>query len=208
MKKYLLTALAVLAVAGFTCAQDISQARKAYASALYQQAADQFAPFTKSKDENISWEARLKTVLAYNYLGQFDNALKTIFSYPAAKDTLWNARTLYIKASLLNYNNSIYESPDLEETQTDPTAFTYEQKEAEAKKAYSALWEMRKDLVNFPSKQSADYLKINYSNLNPVLQPSLFDFFVNNWQNNNTVSKEKILEEAYTLGGKDRDYIR
>ncbi len=208
MKKYLLTALAVLAVAGFTCAQDISQARKAYASALYQQAADQFAPFTKSKDENISWEARLKTVLAYNYLGQFDNALKTIFSYPAAKDTLWNARALYIKASLLNYNNSIYESPDLEETQTDPTAFTYEQKEAEVKKAYSNLWDMRKDLVNFPSKQSADYLKINYSNLNPVLQPSLFDFFVNNWQNDNTVSKEKILEEAYSLGGKDRDYIR
>ena len=44
MKKYLLTALAVLAVAGFTCAQDISQARKDYSSRLYNKAAEGFAP--------------------------------------------------------------------------------------------------------------------------------------------------------------------
>lgn len=208
MKKYLLTTLAVLAVAGFVCAQDISQARKSYASAMYQQAADQFAPFIKSKDENISGEARLKTVLAYNYLGQFDNALRTIFSYPSAKDALWNARALYIKAMLLNYNRYIYQSPDLEETQTDPARFTAEQKEAEAKKAYGALWDMRKDLINFPSKQSAEYLKINYAALNPVLTPSVFDFLVSNWQENEIQPKAKILEEAYSLGGKDRDYVR
>lgn len=208
MRKYLLTALAVLAVAGFTCAQDISQARKDYSSRLYNKAAQGFAPFVNSKDDNIRWEARLKTVLAYNYLGQFDNALKTIFSYPQAKDALWNSRYLYIKASLLSYNSYIYQNPDLEETQTDPTAFTYEQKEAEAKKAYEQLWDIRKDLVNFPSNESADYLKINYANVNNVLMPSMFDFLVSYWQNNNTQPKEKILEEAYSLSGKNRDYVR
>jgi len=208
MRKYFITALAVFTVAAFSCAQNLTKAQTDFKTGMYTQAAQEFAPFLSSKDLSLRYEAQLKTVLSYYNLRQYDKALQSIYSFDAPKDGIWLARYYYIKAVLLEYNNSVYSQNDLEESQTDPLKFTYAQKEKAAKDLFSKLWDMRKELVNFPTRPGQEYLQLNYSSPDPVLMPTMFDFLETFWIQNGTASKETVLEEAYNLDGQDRGTVR
>lgn len=210
MKKHLLLILSVFCCALFLNAQStFDKAEKSFSDGLYKQAISEYEPFLKSKNKQEQYEAELKTVLSYNRLYQYDKALETIYSFPLPKDNTAKAEFYLLKAQLLNRTLYSYQSPDIVESKTDPTKWTRQQKETEIKNIYKKLWDMRKDLILIPAKQEKNYLTLNtYSNINSELTPTVYDYLVEEWHEQNILPYEELLEESYKLEGKDRNAIR
>ena len=210
MKKYLLLVLSVFCCALFLNAQNtFDKAEKSFSEGLYKQAIKEYEPFLKSKNKQERYEAQLKTILAYNNLYQYDNALKTSYSFPMPKDNLYKMRYYLLQAQLLNRTLYSYQSPDLIESLDDPTKWTRTQKEKEIKNLYQKLWAMRQELILIPSKQENPYLTLNrYNNINTELYPTVYDYLVEEWQNQDFITQEKLLEESNRLEGELRKDIR
>lgn len=213
MKKYLLTTLALIVMAAFVCAAtkdegSLTQARLSYKQKLFTKAAEQYAPLLKSKDNETRWEAQLKTVLSLYFSHKYDQALTAIFSFTAPKDKLWAARYYYLKYTALAISQSVYRSSDLQESETDPTRFTFQQSDKERRAVLTNLWDIRKQLVDFRLKDSEDYLITSYRRIDRVMTPSLFDLYADLWLQNNIKPQADIMEEGYKLKGTDRDPVR
>ena len=210
MKKHLLLILSVFCCALFLNAQStFDKAEKSFNDGLYKQAISEYEPFLKSKNKQKQYEAELKTVLSYNRLYQYDKALETIYSFPLPKDNTAKAEYYLLKIQLLNRTLYSYQSPDLIESKTDPTKWTTKQKEDEIKKIYQKLWDMRKDLILIPAKQEKNYLTLNtYSNINSELTPTVYDYLVEEWHEQNILPYEELLEESYKLEGSLRNTVR
>ena len=115
MKKHLLLILSVFCCAAFLSAQNTSlkKAEESFNKRLYQQAVTEYAPFLKSKNKQEKYEAQSKTILAYNNLYQYDNALKTIYSFDMPKEEPYKTRFYLLKAQILDRTLYNYQSPDL-----------------------------------------------------------------------------------------------
>ncbi|MDR1124433.1 MAG: hypothetical protein LBL61_07700, partial [Elusimicrobiota bacterium] len=209
MKKLLTVILALAAFAGAAKAQNMAEANKSFEQGLYQQAVNQYAPLLNAKDTNVRYEAQLKTARALQYSGQYDAAKKAVFNMQPPKDNLWKARYYIVKAQIFE-NTPYYNLPDLQESETDPAKFTLKQLEKVKKDTYAALWDMRGTLADISLKPSWQYVKSRWDDgtTPPALQPTLFDFLVDSWKRNETAPYKTILEQAYNIGGKDRDAVR
>ncbi|MDR0646170.1 MAG: hypothetical protein LBG46_04220 [Elusimicrobiota bacterium] len=209
MKK-IITLLSMLFAFGAAAlsAQDLAKANKSFEEGLFKQAVTEYEPLLKSKDKNTRYEAQLKTALSYNYAYEYDNALKTIYSMPQPSNKLWKARYNIVKANI--FMQAIgYHPAELEESKTNPTKFTQKQRQAVIDNAYKTLWNMRAGLVDMPTAESIRYLQRYYRPKNElVITPTLFDFMIESWTSAKTQPREVILQEAYSLGGKDRDAVR
>ena len=210
MKKHLLLILSVFCCAAFLSAQNTSlkKAEESFNKRLYQQAVTEYAPFLKSKNKQEKYEAQSKTILAYNNLYQYDNALKTIYSFDMPKEEPYKTRFYLLKAQLLDRTLYNYQSPDLIESQDDPTKWTTPQKEKEVKDIYQKLWDNRKDLVLIEAEQEKPYITLERYSLNQEFTPSVYDTLVNTWINQNIVKQDKAYEESYKLEGKNREPLR
>ena len=210
MRKHLLLILSVFCCTVFLNAQNtFEQAEKSFSEGLYKQAISEYEPFLKSKNTQEKYAAQLKTILAYNYLYKYDKALETIYTFPLPKDNTVKAEYYLLKVQLLNRTLYNYQSPDLIESQKDPTKWTTGQKEKEIKDIYQKLWDMRGGLTLISAKAVAPYISLNrYSNVNDEITPTLYDYLVEEWHGQNILPYDKILEESYKLEGKDRQAIR
>ncbi|MBR4508995.1 MAG: hypothetical protein IKP23_05980 [Elusimicrobiaceae bacterium] len=210
MKKHLLLVLSVLCCAVFASAQNtFEQAEKSYNGGLYKQAIKEYEPFLKSKKVQERYAAQLKTILAYNYLYKYDEALKTLYSFPLPKDNIVKAEYYLLQAQLLNRTLYAYQSPDLIESKEDPTKWTAGQKEKEIKNIYKKLWDMRETLILLQTKAASPYLTLNhYSNINNALTPTVYDYLLEEWHDQNILPYEQLLEESYKLEGPNRNDIR
>ena len=210
MKKHLLLVLSVFCCAIFASAQNtFEQAEKSYNEGLYKQAIKEYEPFLKSKKAQERYTAQLKTILAYNYLYKYDEALKTLYSFPLPKDNTVKAEYYLLKAQLLNRTLYTYQSPDLIESQDDPTKWTASQKEKEIKNIYKKLWDMRGNLILIQTKAASPYLTLNhYSNITSEITPTVYDYLVEEWHNQNILPYEQLLEESYKLEGSLRNAVR
>lgn len=210
MKKHLILVLSVLCCAVFLNAQNASfkKAEESFNQNLYQQAIKEYEPFLKSKNKQEKYEAELKTILAYNNLYQYDNALKAIYSFDTPKEEPYKTRFYLLKTQLLNRTLYNYQSPDLIESQDDPTKWTRTQKEKEIKEIYQKLWNNKKGLVLIETAQELPYLTLGRYYLNQELMPTVYDTLVDTWINQNIVKQDKAYEESYKLVGKNRGPIR
>ena len=210
MKKHLILVLSVLCCAAFLNAQNTSfkKAEEAFNQKLYQQAIKEYEPFLKSKDKQEKYEAELKTVLAYNNLYQYDAALKAIYSFNTPREEPYKTRFYLLKTQLLERTLYTYQSPDLIESQDDPTKWTRTQKEKEIKEIYQNLWNNRKNLVLIETAQQLPYLTLSRYYLNQELMPTVYDTLVDTWINQNIVKQDKAYEESYKLAGKNRTPVR
>ena len=210
MKKHLLLILSVFCCAVFLNAQNTSfkKAEESFNKRLYQQAIKEYEPFLKSKNKQEKYEAQSKTILAYNNLYQYDNALKTIYSFDMPKEEPYKTRFYLLKTQLLNRTLYSYQSPDLIESQDDPTKWTRNQKEKEIKNIYQKLWDNRKDLVYISALQEKPYISLDRYSLNAELMPSVYDTLIDVWINQDIVKQDKLYEESYKLEGKNREPIR
>ena len=104
----------------------IETANNYFEDRLYSKAVEAYKPFLQSKDKALKYEAELKTAIAYNYQNKYDTALRQIYSYKVPTDNLWKARYYLVKFALLK--NNVYEAPENQETDTDPTKVTSAQK--------------------------------------------------------------------------------
>lgn len=220
MKKYLIlfTALigAVTAVFVMTPsagaqaqegAQGIEKANQYFKDRLYTKAVEAYKPFLKSKNDNLRYEAELKTALSYNNQGKFDEALTQIYSYKAPKDNLWKARYYFVKYRLLG--NSYYRSPKYQESSEDPVKFTEEQKKETKKEILLKLWDMRKNLANMQAEESEEYIDVIYNTPyifipNKTAYPTLFDYLSIQLLTSDIKTISEVCEEAYKIKGKDR----
>ncbi len=210
MKKHLLLVLSVLCCAIFVNAQStFNTAEKSFKEGLYKQVIEQYKPFLNSKKEQEKYEAQLKTVMAYYYLYQYDKALETLYSFPLPKDTTFKVRYYLLKAQLLERTLYNYQSPDLIESEEDPTKWSSSQKGKEIKNIYQKLWDMRKDLVLILSEQEELYLTLNnYNDINTETTPTVYDALIADWQNHQTQKQETLYEEGYKLEGSFRNSVR
>lgn len=210
MKKHLLLVLSVFCCAVFLNAQNtFDKAQESFNQGLYKQAIKEYEPFLKSKNKKEKYEAQLKTVLAYNNLYQYDNALKTIYSFPVPKDAVYKADYYLLQAQILNTTLYNYQSPDLVESQDDPTKWTRQQKQEAIKDIYQKLWDMREELVSIPNQKDNLYLTLNtYGNINTEIYPTLYDSLTEIWQHSDFIKSAELYEESYRLEGKDRDAVR
>lgn len=184
----------------------IETANNYFEDRLYSKAVEAYKPFLQSKDKALKYEAELKTAIAYNYQNKYDTALRQIYSYKVPTDNLWKARYYLVKFALLK--NNVYEAPENQETDTDPTKFTSAQKEAEKKEILSKMWDMRKKLADMPYDESKEYIVnpyYSYGNIPPAaIYPTLFDYMLNIWEQYKTKPTEEIYEQAYKIKGKGR----
>lgn len=218
MNKYLVMFTAVLCavLAMFTLtfsaqAQDAGQgietANQYFEDRLYSKAIQAYEPLLQSKNADIRYEAELKTVISYQRQHKYDEALRTVYSYKVPSSNLWKAR--YYMVKFASFKN-VYVTPEHEETQTDPTRFTMEQREAEKKAILNQLWNMRKQLANMPYGDSKDYsiedyYGVPYFNVpKSAIFPTLFDYLIPVWANNHTLEETALYEEAYKIKGRDR----
>ena len=210
MKKHLLLVLSAFCCAVFLNAQNtFDKAEKSFNDGLYKQAISEYEPFLKSKNMQERYEAQLKTVLAYKRLYKYDEALKTIYSFPLPKDNVFKTRYYLLQAQLLDRTLYTYQSPDLIESQDDPTKWTSSQKEKEIKNIYQKLWDIRKDLILIPAEQEKQYLTLNtYSNINAELTPTVYEDLINEFQNYKIQDQTKLYEESYKLEGSLRSSVR
>ncbi|MDR1684118.1 MAG: hypothetical protein LBR90_01470 [Elusimicrobiota bacterium] len=207
MRKYLVLLISLLFAAQLS-AQSIEQADKSFEAGLYKRAEQEYKPFLNDKKADARYHAQLRTALALSYAYERDNALKAIYSYPVPKDDLWAARYYLIKTDILQ-QTLYYGTPDLAETKTDPTKFTFNQKQDAIKEIYKNLWDMRKKLVNMPIEDAMGYTTKYFSSSSAlILTPTLYDYLVGEWIYKEIQPKEAILEESYKLGGKNREAVR
>ncbi len=135
---------------------------------------------------------------------KYDAALKLIYSVkvPSNKEE----RALYYLAKVKALESTPYYANNLVESETDPTKFTYKQKQDAIKESYEKLWNLRTTLVNMPYEKDKKYLGwIVYSQIEPE---SLYDALVDTFINRQIEQNTKIYEESYKLGGKNRDSVR
>lgn len=210
MKKHLLLVLSVFCCFVFANAQStFEQAEKSFSAGLYKQAIKEYEPFLKSKKLQERYSAELKTILAYNYLYQYDKALETIYSFPLPKDNIVKVEHYLLKVQLLNRTLYTYQSPDLIESTDNPTKWTSTQKENEIKNIYQKLWDMREKLILISSEAGSPYLTLNrYSSINKELTPTIYDYLIEEWRGQNILPYEQLLEESYKLEGPSRNAVR
>lgn len=210
MKKHILLVLSVLCCVIFTNAQStFEQAEKSFNAGLYKQAIEEYKPFLNSKKTQEKYTAQLKTILAYDNLYKYDKALETIYSFPIPKDNTVKAEYYLLKAQLLSRTLYSYQSPDLIESSDDPTKWTTGQKEKEIKNIYQKLWDMRESLILIDTKATSPYLTLNhYSNINNELTPTVYDYLLEEWHDQNILPYEQLLEESYKLEGPSRNAVR
>ena len=222
MRKYLflLAALFLAAAAVFTTAspvkaedkaEGIEKADKFFNDRIYSKAIEEYKPFLQAKKGDIKYKAELKTVMAYYYQHKYDQAIKHLYLYDVPSNDTWKARYYLIKYALLA-NSSNYNSPMLEETETDPVRFTQSQKETIARQVLDQLWDMRKKLASMPYEYSKPYLlpTNNYYDDSvrlpeAIKHPTLFDYVIPLWKAEETRPLEEIYEQAYKIKGSDRE---
>ncbi len=208
MKKYLISLLCLFVFAASAQADDLAKANKLFEDNMYQQAVDAFLPLLNSKNKDTRYQAQIKTVLALGKLNKYDAAARALYSYPVPSDKLWKARYYLVKINVLS-NLSYYSATQLQEMTDDPAKFTYQQRQKAKKESYKELWDMRTSLANMPTEESLPYLRSYefFSRKNLVLEPTLFDYLLQKWNQYDIKPYAEILEEAYKIGGKDREAV-
>ena len=143
-----------------------------------------------------------KTLTLINQ-AKYDEALRLISSVKTPSDK--EERVLYYLTKVKALESTPYRANKLVESETDPTKFTYEQKQNAIKQSYKELWNLRSTLINMPYQENKKYLGWNYYEIEP---DTLYDALVNTFINRQTETNTKVLEESYKLGGKNREGIR
>lgn len=209
----LIAAAAVFITASSAKAEDkaegIEKADRYFEDRLYSKAIEAYKPFLVAKKSNIKHKAEFKTVIAYYYQHKYDEALKKIFSFQTPSENVWKARYYLLKYALLK--KTVYYDPVITDPEEVPLRLTESQKESLAKQTLRELWDMRGKLVNIPYYESKEYIIDDAYNRYTDLRmpenaqyPTLFDYTIPFWVENNIRPAEEIYEEGYKIKNKDR----